>query len=283
MRKLFLISLSILCFMLFTACGGSSDGSKATNEKDPITVSVYEKIDYPADIMNGRYAPFCEINLHVTNNTDKPIQGIQGELTAKDLFGELIIVIDWDITGQIIQPGATVDYTGYGMEINEYIDEQQKLFATAFEDMQFSYKESKIVYADETATNEEPSVAEQNKITVAVYDKVNYEEDMFNGRYSPFCEIKMHVTNNTDKPIQGIQGILTTYDLFGEMIIESSYDITGQTIQPGATIDFTDYGLEINNFIYEENKLFSTAFADLKFVYEPLEIVYSDGSKDSFE
>lgn len=87
-----------------------------------------------------------------------------------------------------------------------------------------------------------------------------------------------NITNNTDKPIQGIEGVLVTKDLFGKEIIKSECDFTGHIIQPGETYKNEDLAFEINNFMSDHMELYNTEFKDLKFEYTVKQIVFEDGT-----
>ena len=65
------------------------------------------------------------------------------------------------------------------------------------------------------------------------------------------------MTNNSDKPIKGVQGVLHIMDLFGSSIMDVRCDFTGHTIQPGETYTNKDLSYEVNEFNDEDMKLYS--------------------------
>ncbi|MDY4255593.1 MAG: hypothetical protein SOX69_07710 [Oscillospiraceae bacterium] len=114
---------------------------------------------------------------------------------------------------------------------------------------------------------------------VQVVNKKKIEKDIYNSRYSNYAEFIFEVTNTSDKPIKGIEGVLTVYDLFGKEIKKFGCDFTGKTIAVGETATYDNMSIEINEFIDEDVEIYLTDFSDMQFSYEFISIVYSDGSK----
>lgn len=114
---------------------------------------------------------------------------------------------------------------------------------------------------------------------VVVVDKTKIEKDIYNHRYSNYAEFVFEVTNTSDKPIKGIEGVLTVYDLFGKEIEKFGCDFTGKTIAVGETVEYDNMSKEINDFIDEDVKIYLTDFSDMQFSYKITSVVYTDGSK----
>ena len=74
---------------------------------------------------------------------------------------------------------------------------------------------------------------QDDDVTVLVTDKINIPENPDEWRFSDSVTFKFSVKNNTDKDIQGVQGILTIKDLFGVNISKVKCDFTGQMFLPG--------------------------------------------------
>ena len=113
---------------------------------------------------------------------------------------------------------------------------------------------------------------------VVVTDKTVTPKNTSNWIFSNYVNLVFDITNNGDKAIKGIEGILTTSDLFGKEILRNGCDFTGHTIEPGKTVTIKGLSLECNEFNDEHMKVFNTAFADLQFSYEITNIVYTDGT-----
>lgn len=115
-------------------------------------------------------------------------------------------------------------------------------------------------------------------MVVTATDKSNLPKDVSAGRYSDRVKLSFDITNKTDKAIKGIQGNLMISDLFGEKILASKCDFTGNTIPENGSITVSDLGIDINEFMDNHKKFYNTDFADLKFEYKITNIVYDDGS-----
>lgn len=125
---------------------------------DKIVLTVINKINHEADTSAWRFNPFVELVIKIDNMTDKEIKGAQGELTVSDLFGKKIMIINWDITGEDIPAKGSITQEGHGLEINEFMSEDMKLYNTDYEDLQFEYKINQIVYTDGTTETESESI-----------------------------------------------------------------------------------------------------------------------------
>lgn len=58
---------------------------------DEVVVTVTNKSNLPENTSAGRYSDRVQFTFNVMNRTDKTIKGVQGNLTAYDLFGEKIL------------------------------------------------------------------------------------------------------------------------------------------------------------------------------------------------
>lgn len=121
------------------------------NIQNKVSVKVTGKTNIPEDIHAGRYSDFIKLTVQATNNTPSSIRGVQGTLYVDDLFGENIMAIKWDLTGQTIYSGQTVTYSNYGLDVNEFKSEHMKFYNTDFQDLKFRYEITQIVYGDGTS------------------------------------------------------------------------------------------------------------------------------------
>ncbi len=96
--------------------------------------------------------------------------------------------------------------------------------------------------------------------------------------FSNYVTFVFELTNNSDKAIKGVQGILHISDLFGSSIMDVRCDFTGHTIQPSETYTNKDLSYDVNEFIDTDMKLYSEDYSDLIFEYEPITIVFTDGT-----
>lgn len=118
---------------------------------------------------------------------------------------------------------------------------------------------------------------QEGDVTVTVVSKGQKPKDYNRGLYNNYVETSLNVKNNTTKDIQGVQGNLKVMDLFGVEILTMGCDFTGKTI----TVDTSqDYNMvyEVNPYMSEQMKYYSTDFQDLKFEYNVKSIVFMDGT-----
>ena len=99
--------------------------------------------------------------------------------------------------------------------------------------------------------------------------------------YSDYITYTFTFKNKTDKNISGVKGLVTFYDMFDEEIkgLRLSYDggvKAGQTINYNAQTDY-------NQFIDEDVKLKNTKLEKMKVVWQPEQLIFSDGDKISLE
>ena len=262
-------------------CGDSYTESIPIRD-DEVVVTVTSKSNLPKNSDAGRYADRVELTFDVLNRTDKIIKGVQGSLTVCDLFGEKILIIDCDFTGNSITAGESITVNDLGIDINQFMDSHLKFYSTDYSDLLFEYEVTNIVYDDGSSMKEESprELMENKKVTVNVTDKQNLDINYNVGRYSPRVEFTFEVYNNTSKNIKGVQGILTIKDLFGVDIMSFGLDFTGQTIEANNSIVVSEMGIDINQFMDKHIKIYNTNFDDLKFEYEITSIIYEDGTTE---
>ena len=104
------------------------------------------------------------------------------------------------------------------------------------------------------------------------FQKANYNA----GIYSDYFQIRIGIQNNTDKNIRGVRGSIVLSDIFGETIkrIRLSYD---NGIKPNSAVTYRGT-LDYNQFMSEDNKLRTTKFENIKYLWEPLTYIFADGS-----
>lgn len=113
-------------------------------------------------------------------------------------------------------------------------------------------------------------VCTDKSVTPADYDKW-----IFNS----YIDLSFEVTNNCDKDIKGVEGRLTTSDLFGNEIEKTNCNFIGETIEAGKMVFFEYMSLKVPMYPSEtDQKLMDTDYSDLKFSYEVSKIVFTDGS-----
>ena len=244
---------------------------------EEVVVTVTSKKNLPKDYDAGRYSERCQFVFNVENMTDKDIKGVQGTLKICDLFGEEIISFGCDFTGQNVPAKKSVDYTEMGIDINEFMDSHVKLYNTDLDDLTFEYTINNIVYSDgasKASTADTQTSISSQEVEVIVTNKKSLPKNYSAGRYSARVEFEFTVKNNTDKDIKGVQGVLSINDLFGSTIEKIGCDFTGKTIPANGSADFGDLGIDINEFMDDDVKVYNEDFSDLQFSYEVTDVVY---------
>lgn len=160
---------------------------------------------------------------------------------------------------------------------NEKVAELTKQLEDAKrENKKLSIKVANFEYAKKLKEKQE--TVQENDVEIVVTDKINKPKDINSGIYYDYCKLSFEITNNTDKDIQGIEGMLEISDIFGKNILTVSCDFLGKTIKPHEQIVNDTLGYDINEFNTEDRKLYDTDFRDLKFAYKVKTIVFTDGT-----
>ena len=135
-------------------------------------------------------------------------------------------------------------------------------------------EEEKRLKLEEERRRKEISLKISESITFALTKK-GYSE--YN--YQDYITYTFTFENKSNKDILGIKGSVTFYDIFDEKIksLSLSYD---DGIKSKKTVNYratTDY----NQFMSEDKKLKDTELNKLKVVWEPEQLIFSDGEKIS--
>lgn len=265
-------------------CGDSYTEDIPVKEKS-VVVTVTDKINHPVDVMKGSFSDSVQLIFNIENQCDEDVQGIEGTLTVTDLFGEEIIVTECDFTGQTIPANASAEFSDIGMDINQFKENHTKFYNEKFSDLSFAYEVKNIITAGGTsdAGTAGGETEQDAPVSIVVTDKINLPKDIMTGRISDAIQLTINVENKSDKAIKGIQGVLTVNDLFDKKINSFSCEFTGQTIAAGSTATFDDLGMDVNQFLEDEVKLFNENFSDLKFSYKIGTIIYEDGTTEEFK
>ncbi|MFJ7954581.1 hypothetical protein ACIQZG_24075 [Lysinibacillus sp. NPDC096418] len=117
---------------------------------DSITIQLVEKTprdsSYDADYI-------LNFKLKITNHTDKDIKGFIGETYFYDMFGELLYTVDLKYEWDLIPANNSIDFNS-GFKLNNFNDNDVRLFNLPFENMKFDYKISSIIFNDGTTISE---------------------------------------------------------------------------------------------------------------------------------
>ena len=123
-------------------------------------------------------------------------------------------------------------------------------------------------------TTDSPS--EEELITVTVIDKINFSADASEWRFSPRVEFVFEISNNGERDIKGIQGVLEIQDMFEERIMQLNVRFTQSPIPANSTITHDGIGIDINQFMDRDIRLYNSDFDTLIFIYTIDQIIYDD-------
>lgn len=158
-------------------------------------------------------------------------------------------------------------------EKDDVIDENSKL-----NDQLSKIKSERDSLKAEIETAKKEVTVEEGDVTVKVVDKVNIPQNVDNWQFYSYSMFYINITNNTDKPVKGIQGYLDVKDMFGVSICKFSCDLTGFELSKGQSTTIKDKGLRINEYKNNDVKIYNAKFEDLMFEFEVNAIVFSDGT-----
>jgi hypothetical protein len=154
-----------------------------------------------------------------------------------------------------------------GKTIGEIIEEQRKWIA----DEKVRDEEEKQKREKAKAEAEAQQKILRDALSVTIYDK-GFESVS----YQDYITIKLAYQNTSGKDIRGFKGVLSFQDLFGDTIQnvslkEDSPLKNGESKRVGRTISY-------NQFMEKDTKLRNTEMNNLKTVWKPELILFTDGS-----
>jgi hypothetical protein len=185
-------------------------------------------------------------------------------------------------TIKYIAAGVVIFGVGFagGMEYKAYQirSVMEDAFTGVFEGFTDGMEESESVSEKEANIPAEapmPTNTLSDKVTFAVTEKRFIEGD-----WDDYNAFTFQFTNNTDKEILGVKGVITFNDIFGDQIkrVSVSYDegiAVGESKPYKATISY-------NQFMDEDILLRQTDMEKLKYEWEVTAIVYADGTEESY-
>lgn len=125
------------------------DNINDTNE-ELVLVEVIDKINKPKDVDNWILDDSVVFHISITNNYKKDIREIQGVLDIKNTSGVNILRLDTDFTGHIIKSGERFINKDTVLKINQYINEDKRLYNSNHGDLNYTYTIKQIIFSDGT-------------------------------------------------------------------------------------------------------------------------------------
>ena len=180
--------------------------------------------------------------------------------------------------------GAIIGVVALGIGFfagQEYVKYQiRNAFGEAFagltESQQPAAESDSSAGADTAHNNDaDTATAGSDKIGFDVTDKAFVEGD-----FQDNIAFTVTLTNKTEKDINGVKGVVTFRDMFGDQIqrVQLSYD---QAIEAGASKEYRA-AIDYNQFMDEDIKLRNTDLSRLQHNFAVSSIVYADGTQEDF-
>lgn len=177
------------------------------------------------------------------------------------------------LMGYMMRQGMGQAFGGKGMPegvtVRQAINEQRAWVDQQKQEEAKADELKKKVEAERQAKQEEFA----KLLSVALVSKKNVD-----GEYGQkYVSLEMAFENKTNKDIRGVKGVLKLNDIFGDLIegVSFSYD---QGVPAGKTSIYKG-GVDINQFMDKDKKLWSTDFDKLKAVFETSMIIFKDGTQ----
>jgi hypothetical protein len=114
-----------------------------------VTVALTGTNLLPKNYDLSRYSPVYQLMLVIENKSDRDIRGVKGTVIFRDLFDDEILRLGLSLD-KAVAAGEKKTISGYGLEINQFMDNHVKLASTDYKDLKFEFVPEAIVFADGT-------------------------------------------------------------------------------------------------------------------------------------
>ncbi len=258
-----------------TACKDSYTQPIPALEK-PVEVTVTGKESYEDYLFD-----WIELDFQVRNLGDREIRGVRGELAIMDLFGKEIKTVRCSFTQDLIPAREVVEIPERPMLISSYEEADAQLFETDFENLQFAFSLTHVVYTQPEPQDEEPEPEPEDPVTVTVVKMLASPADFSRRQVYSSVQLTIDTRNNTGKELKALEGTITIRDMFGEELETYQCDLyayKAYTVVDGADrqnffITFYDVTPGSLTILYSE-------FEELEFEYTLYTILYEDGTRE---
>lgn len=161
----------------------------------------------------------------------------------------------------------------YGKTVGELIDDQDKYE----KDLKKQEQEQDRLATEARAKEESLAKELQKSINLTVFQKSFIESDPEAGSYNDYIVLKCAYENIGNKDIRAFMGVLKFTDLFDKEIYSSGITIS-DPLKSGAKATWTGT-IDYNQFNDEQKALRYAELKDMKVVWLPKSIIFTDGSK----
>ena len=114
-----------------------------------VTVALTDTKLLPKNYDVSRYSPVYQLTLVVENKSERDIRGVKGTIIFRDLFEDQILRSGLSLD-KAVAAGEKKTISGYGLEINQFMDDHAKLATTDYKDLKFEFVPEAIVFSDGT-------------------------------------------------------------------------------------------------------------------------------------
>jgi hypothetical protein len=160
-----------------------------------------------------------------------------------------------------------------GTTIGQAIENQKKFEA----DQKVAEAQAAALRAKVLAERQAAVAKISNAVQVVLANKTVIPENIYAGRYSASIGIQIAIQNKSAKAITGVKGVFDFRDQFGSPIMTLKLSMD-EDVPAGGQRLISGYGMDINEFRDDHNKLANTEFSKMKATFTPEAVVFADGS-----
>lgn len=139
-------------------------------------------------------------------------------------------------------------------------------------------KERDKLKAENEGLENNGSHIDKEGVLVEVVNKINKPKDESNWVFDDRVNFHISITNNSNKDIKKIEGVLDIKSISEVSILRFDCDLTGDPIKSGETFINKDTLLKINKYVSQDLKVYNTDHDDLIYTYKINKIIFTDES-----
>jgi hypothetical protein len=256
---------------------------------DFVSVQLLNVQFLPEDYDVGRYSEALRFHFRYENESQEDVRAFTGEAIFADIFDRVIkrVALTHD---DLVPAGSATEDTDKVLELNQFLDEDERLKNTEFANLRFSFAPSAVLLSDgrlvgsaKGAKLRQEQVSEiqqllREALMVELVDTTYVPEDYTAGRYSDYVLFTFKYSNTSGQDIRAFTGVVTFMDLFRRPIKELSLTYDTAIAAGGEVVD-DDKGLELNQFLDDDQWLATTPRANMVVEFEPQSIIFGDGTR----
>lgn len=219
-----------------------------------------------------------EMDFRVENLGERDIRGVKGTLVVMDQFEKEITRLPCTLLGQPLPAGGTADYPELSTLVDPTDQGSGKLYLTDFEELRFAFRLEQVAYAREGNWQ-----TTRGPLTLTITEKLDRPANYATGRVRSSTQMNLYVKNNTDHEMNGMEGLLTVKDLFGEVLTTYDCDFFAYNNYDKEPYGrFFDIHFTINDFSERDLRFFAMELEDLDFDFVLYSVSYVDETEEQF-